>query len=121
MDSFKALRPVARYFVGLIVLAGLSVASYSIYALHRDVVGIQWFVIAGLTVLTGSFTVRVPTIAAYLSVSETFVIVSAMMFGPAAGTVTVVVECLVIAFWSKPHRGSIHKLLFSTAAPALAI
>jgi putative nucleotidyltransferase with HDIG domain len=42
------------------------------------------------------------------------------MFGAEAGTVTVLLECLIILFWMKPPQ-PIHRILFNTAAPAIAI
>ena len=68
----------------------------------------SWFVLAVLTLLSGWFTVRIPTIPARLSVSETFVFATVLMFGPAAANV-VVLDTLVISFWlgrrSNPRLG----------------
>jgi len=88
--------------------------------LYIEPVSTQWFVLAALTLLTGSFTVKVPSISAYLSVSETFVFASVLMFGPEAGALTVTVECLIITYWMRP-RSSLHKTLFNTAAPAISL
>jgi putative nucleotidyltransferase with HDIG domain len=120
MSDFKKLPDTAKAFISVVVLGGMFVLSQSIYALFSEPVDPQWFVFAGLTLLTGSFTVKVPGINASLSVSETFVFASVLLFGAAAGAVTVLLECLIILFWMRPGR-SIHKILFNTAAPAVAI
>ncbi len=120
MTEYSDLRRGARVYVALVVLAGAAVVAHSVHRLYIDPIGPQWFVLAALTLLTGSFTVKVPSIAAYLSVSETFVFASVLIFGPAAGAITVLLECLVILFWMK-RGASIHKLLFNTAALAIAI
>ncbi|MGE0705817.1 MAG: HD domain-containing phosphohydrolase, partial [Vicinamibacterales bacterium] len=57
---------------------------------------------------------------AHLSVSETFVFVAVLMYGAAAGTATVLLECLIILLWRRPE-GRSHQILFNTAAPAIAI
>ena len=65
-------------------------------------IGNRWVILALLTLLTGSFNVKVPSINAYISVSEAFVFASILLFGTPAGTATVVVECMVVVFWMKP-------------------
>jgi putative nucleotidyltransferase with HDIG domain len=82
---------------------------------------LEWFILATLTLLTGSFTIRVPTLAARISVSETFVFTSVLLFGPAAGTATVVLDSLIASFWLRSITRSIPKVLFNAAAPAIAI
>jgi len=120
MTEFKDLRRLAKLYVVLVVFAGAAIVAHSIHQLYVDPIGPQWFVLAALTLLTGSFTVKVTSIAAYLSVSETFVFASVLIFGASAGAITVLLECLVILFWMK-RGASIHKLLFNTAALAIAI
>src|SRR5262245_36055466 len=120
MSEFNKLPVAAKAFIAAVVVGGLSILGRSIQVLFTESIDPQWFVFAGLTLLTGSFTVRVPGINASLSVSETFVFASVLLFGAHAGAVTVLLECLIILFWMKPGR-SIHKILFNTAAPAISI
>jgi len=121
MQEFFGLRPVARIYVSVVVLLGAATVAYSVRALYAEPIGSQWFILAGLTLLTGSFTVKVPSTNASLSVSETFVFASVLLFGPSAGAITVLLECLIILFWMKPSGRAVHRLLFNTAAPAIAI
>jgi diguanylate cyclase (GGDEF)-like protein/putative nucleotidyltransferase with HDIG domain len=120
MSDFKQLPTTAKGFIALVVCGGALVLGQSIRALYLNPIDPQWFLFAGLTLLTGSFTVKVPGINASLSVSETFVFASVLLFGAPAGAVTVLLECLIILFWMKPGR-YVHKILFNTAAPAIAI
>ena len=120
MKEFRRLTPAARLYIAIVVSAGAAVVANSLYRLYVDPLNKQWFVLAALTLLTGSFTVKIPSISAHLSVSETFVFVAVLMFGAPAGTITVLLECLTILFWMNP-RGGPHQILFNTAAPALAI
>jgi putative nucleotidyltransferase with HDIG domain len=120
MTEFRELRPVARLYITLVALAGATVVAHSFYELNVNPVPMQWLILAALTLLTGSFTVKIPSISAHLSVSETFVFVSVLMFGAAAGTITVLLECLIILFWMKSSK-PLHQILFNTAAPAIAI
>lgn len=120
MGDFASLRPSVRLYVGVVVLVGLSALAQSIHRLYLEPIGAQWFILAGLTLLTGSFTVKVPSINAHISVSETFVFASVLLFGPAAGAITVLLECLIINFWIK-HGRPAHRVLFNITAPAVAI
>jgi putative nucleotidyltransferase with HDIG domain len=121
MQEFLKLRPLARTYVATVVLLGVATLLHSAYAVYSEPIGSQWFILAALTLLTGSFTVKVPSINASLSVSETFVFASVLIFGPAAGAMTVLLECLIILFWMKPGGRPLHRILFNTAAPAIAI
>lgn len=121
MTNFTQLRIAARaYVIGVVLLGALTLA-HSIHRLYAEPIGTQWLVLAALTLMTGSFTVKVPAINATLSVSETFVFASVLLFGPAAGAATVLLESLIILFWMKPQGRPIHLILFNTAAPAIAI
>ena len=120
MNSLDLSRQ-ARIYVDSVIAIGAVVLFYSVHRLYVAPVEAQWFVLAGLTLLTGSFTIKVPTIPARASVSETFVFASVLLFGAEAGTVTVLLETLVISFWLKPSSRSTHRVLFSIAAPSIAI
>ncbi len=120
MNSIE-LSPTARLYVDSVIALGAVVIFYSLHRLYIAPVEAQWFVLAGLTLLTGSFTIKVPTIRARASVSETFVFASVLLFGAEAGTVTVLLETLVISFWLKSSSRSPHRVLFSIAAPSIAI
>lgn len=121
MEHFKALRPAARIYVAIVVAMGTLVLGYSIASLLQHAPSTEWLLISVLTVLTGSFSVKVPSINAYLSVSEAFVFASILLFGPEAGTVTLLLECLVILVWLKAESRPIHRTSFNLAAPALAL
>lgn len=121
MTKFNELRPIGRAYVVLVVVAGVFTLAHSIHRLYVEPIGSQWLVIAALTLLTGSFTVKVPSANASLSVSETFVFASVFLFGAPAGAVTVLLECLIILFWMKAPGRPIHLILFNMAAPAIAI
>jgi hypothetical protein len=104
MGDFARLRPNIRLYVPIVVLAGFVALAQSIHRLCIEPIGEQWFILAGLTLLTGSFTVKVPSINAHISVSETFVFAPVLLFGPAPGAITVLLECLIVNSWIKHGR-----------------
>ncbi len=115
------LSDAGQAYVGLVAAAGIGVVLHSLSTLFTQSIGYQWFVLAGLTLLSGSFTIRIPTIPARLSVSETFVFAAAILFGPAAATVIVVLDSLVISLWLRPASRTPLRVLFNMAAPAIGM
>jgi putative nucleotidyltransferase with HDIG domain len=119
--TLARIRHMGPAYVNLIALAGLGVIAHSIFRLFSEGIGYQWFVLAGLTLLSGSFTVRIPGVPARLSVSETFVFAGALLFGPSAATLIVVLDTLVISLWLQPGSRRTLRIVFNMAAPAIAI
>ena len=108
-------------YIWVVICCGLTVVIHSVLTFWSSSVDLRWFVLAGLTLLSGSFTVRIPGVPARLSVSETFVFAGVLLFGPAAATVIVVLDSLVISLWLRGQTRRVAKVLFNMAAPALAI
>jgi diguanylate cyclase (GGDEF)-like protein/putative nucleotidyltransferase with HDIG domain len=112
----------SRLYISVVVAAGLCVVLESLYAISRAPVGPNWLVLAVLTLLSGSFTVRIPGIPARLSVSETFVFAAALLFGPPAAIMIVVLDTLVISFWlGRQSSPPSSRLSFNVAAAAVSI
>lgn len=112
-------RPVRAYVIGVCV-AGVVVAVHSLSQLLMQHVGLQWLILASLTLVTGTFTVRIPGVPARLSVSDTFVFASVLLFGPAAGTVTALLDALIISLWLGHHDREPYRVIFNVAAASLS-
>lgn len=121
IPAFNDLRPAARLYIVAVVLAGAAVIGSSVHQLVVNPISNRWLILALLTLLTGSFNVKVSSINAYISVSEAFVFASILLFGVPAGTATVVIECLVVLLWTKRESRFMHRALFNMAAPPLAV
>jgi len=111
----------ARVYLGAVIMFGITAVILSLYQLYVQPLGYQWYMLAALTLVSGSATVQLPSIPASISVSETFVIASVLLFGPAAGTVMVALDGLVISFWMAKRRPEWYRALFNMAAPAVSI
>src|SRR5438045_7550237 len=90
---------VGRAYLAGVIGCGIAVVGLSLFRLHVQPVGYQWYMLAALTLISGSATVQLPSIPASISVSETFVFATVLLFGPSAGTVMVALDGLVISFW----------------------
>lgn len=114
-------RQLQLSYIAAVTSLGLLILGTSIWQLSAAQPGVEWFLLATLTLLTGSFTVKVPSLAAKISVSETFVFTSVLLFGTSAGVVTVVLDTLVISLWMKRSKRPPMRVLFNATAPAIAL
>jgi putative nucleotidyltransferase with HDIG domain len=115
------LSPKGQLYIVTVAAAGLLVVGHCITMLLASPIGWEWVVLAGLTLLSGSFTVRVPSFRARISVSETFVFSSVLLFGTCAGTLTVALDVLVVAISSQRRGLQPLRVVFNVASGSLSI
>lgn len=119
-QQFSKLSTRGRAYVLSVSATGLAIAAHSVGQLFVQKVDLQWLVLAALTLLTGTFTVRIPGITARLSVSDTFVFASVLLFGPAAGTITVLLDALIISLRLGHHHREPFRVIFNVSVGALS-
>src|SRR6266853_211250 len=120
MVSATGFSRAGRVYLWSVIAAGFAVVAGSIYELYVEPIGNQWFILAALTLISGSATVRLPSTYASISISETFVFTAVLLYGPAAGTLIVTLDGLVISFWlAKRHREP-RRAFFNMSAPAIS-
>lgn len=115
------LSPKGQLYVASVAAAGLLVVGHCITMLVAQPIGWEWVILAGLTLLSGSFTLRIPSFQARISVSETFVFTSVLLFGECAGTLTVALDVLVAAITSQRRTLQPIRVLFNISAASLSI
>ncbi len=121
MLLFRQLDARARTYVAVVATLGGGVLLDSVLRLAYAPFDVRWFVLAGLTILTGSITVKIPSVAATLSVSEAFVFSAFILFGPSAGIVIAAIDGLVISLWLQRSKQPAYRVVFNATAPALSI
>ena len=112
-------------YVATVVAVGLTVALFSTFELatfhafpkHYFK---EWCLLAVLTLLSASVTIKLPSVPATISISETFVFTAVITYGPAAGAVIVALDGFLISMWPN-RRKELHRVAFNVAAPALSI
>ena len=97
---FSSLPRAHRAYIATITFAGACSVLVSLNDLVRGAIPMAWVILAVLTVVSASAPVRLYSIPVALSVSETFVFMSSILFGPSAATLTVAIDAAVISFWS---------------------
>lgn len=121
MSPFAELTNRARWYVVTVAALGSGVLLAAIVVLTSAPLDARWYVLAALTLVTGSVTVKVPSATATLSVSEAFVFSAVILFGWPGGTVVAALEGLVISLWLQRRNQPTYRAIFNAAAPALSI
>jgi putative nucleotidyltransferase with HDIG domain len=120
----RFLRSPVDVYVGVITALGAAVVGWSLLGLGSTPHAREWFALALLAIITGRFPLRLPGTNAWFSVSDTFFITSALMFGPAPATVSMAIDSLVMSYVANLKASNkdtrFRRLLFNGSAPALA-
>src|SRR5215208_7034236 len=126
MSGQSALPRSGAIYVYSVIAVGLTVVLFSVHdlagqALHPKTDDFyQWYMLAALTLLSASVTIKLPSVPATISISETFVFTAVLIFGPSAGAVIVALDGFLISIWPN-RRKELHRVAFNIAAPALSI
>ena len=119
--TFQRLPLRTRAYVAIVIATGATTVVASAFDLFQGRIDAHWFWIALLTLASGSATVHLASIPVAISVSETFVFTSALLFGASAGTLTVALDAAVISFWSYRRGQPLFKIVFNVCALPLTI
>jgi putative nucleotidyltransferase with HDIG domain len=104
--------------IGCVIGAGFSIIGYSIYALPQAPNPAGWIGLGVLAIVAASFALKVPGVPVYLSISDTFFITSALLFGPAPATLTIALDSLIVSW----RRGNtVRQMLFNATSSAMAL
>ena len=112
----------SQIYIPTVSTLGLLVIGHCISTVIQQPINFQWIALAVLALFTGSLTIKIPGAGSRLSVSETFVFASVLLFGTCAGTITIALEILIAVSgirWKKatdPQR-----VLFNVSSGALSI
>jgi putative nucleotidyltransferase with HDIG domain len=120
-NSLGSLSGAARAYILGIIMLGVLVAAYCVADLVRHPVGPQWLVLVGLTIASGFAMLRIPAMPISFSISDTFNIAAALLFGPSAGAITAGLDGLVLSARMLSTSRSIDRILFNTAGPMVSL
>lgn len=113
--------PLGRAYLAAVPWAGMGVLVWALVDLFLHPPDSSWLALAALTILTGSFTVKIPGLVARLSVSEPFVFAATLWFGPSVGAVTAALDALIMSVWLTPGLKTIHRLTFNVSVLVISI
>lgn len=108
-----------KVFAWTVFVLGAIPIGASLWVVFTEPIPRQWMVLALLSVVSSLFIIRVPSLNSTISVSETLVFASALLFGPAPATVSVALDGLIVAIRSQNRRP--YRMAFNIAEPAISI
>jgi putative nucleotidyltransferase with HDIG domain len=112
-------RPAAlTRLIAVVTVCGVAVIAHSLIALASTPFAPAWIAVGALALVAGSFALKVPGTSAHLSISDTFFITSALLFGPAPATATIALDSLIIS-WKRRHQ--LGQVLFNLTSPACSL
>lgn len=117
----RAASSRARPYVLMVLCAGcviLAVSASDLWAMDPPV---QWWVLVALTLISGMAVLKLPSVSANFSISDVFTLTGAVVFGPAAGTVLVAIDSLVISACLARSGLPLERILFNASAPPVAM
>ena len=120
MNPDQRLSRLGYAYLACVIACGVAATGYALFGVITGPIPNQWLVLAALTLLTGSLSIKLPSVEARFSVSDAFVFASVLLFGPSPATVIVAIDCLVISLWRHRSRSAL-RLLFNVFAVALSI
>jgi hypothetical protein len=111
------LYPIYLYFIECL---GPGIIALSWYLLYRQGAGFEWIMLAILAVLSGSLTVKIPGINSKVSVADAFIFANIVLYGPAVGAITAILDGLMVPNKSKSFKRKLHYKLFNVGVMALS-
>jgi len=108
-----------RAWILVVNAIGALVIVQSLVSLQTTPHRYEWLFFAALTALAGSFSLKIGSINARVTISDTFFITTALMFGPAPATLAVALGTFVSSW----RRGGVarKRVSFNTSTCAFAI
>jgi putative nucleotidyltransferase with HDIG domain len=107
-----------RVYVAAVCVVGALVVTSSALQLPASPHPLEWSMLAVMAFIAGRMLIKFPGVDAHISVSDTFFITSAVLFGPAPATVAMAADSLVIGW----HRGwRTRQILFNGASAPLSL
>ena len=119
--TFDELSRAARVYAIAVTSLGAIAIVRAVVLLVQQPARSDWLALAALIILTGAFSIRVPSAHARLSVSKAVVFASVLSFGPHVATVIVALDFLILTSRLRGPSRAPWRVLFHVAAAALAI
>lgn len=107
-----------RNWIQIVAGLGLLVIVHSLVSLQTTPHRYEWLFFAALAVLTGSFSMKIGSVSASVTIADTFFITTALLFGAAPATLAIALGSFV-ASWRRGHAGD--RVAFNIATTALGM
>ena len=113
----------ARVYIAVVAVAGLACFAHAVsqaWAAHSELPWFNWIFLGALTLLVGSHPVRLPGARGTVSVSDTFVFLSIMMFGPGPAAILGGLDGF-FGTSTRSWRSELHKRFFNLGLMCISV
>ena len=119
-STFRHARPPV-YWTYLYSTAwlGFIVIAVSLYQVMSRQMNYQWLGLTALTIVVANCTIRIPGINSKISLSDIFVLLILILFGPAAGCISAALEALSGSLRCATKTRRLEFLMFNTGCVGL--
>ncbi len=111
-------QPRVDAYVAVITIAGAILIGGSRARSAVDAQRAEWGILAGLALIASRFPLRLPGSNAWFSISDTFYMTSALLFGPGPATVTIAIDSMLMSHSFRTWQA--RRFLFNSGAPTIA-
>jgi diguanylate cyclase (GGDEF)-like protein len=102
----------------MVICLGLASLGFALYRLPQMHIGYHWLILASLTVISSSCTVRIPGTNSKISVGDTFFFTNIILYGTPAGVVTAALDALISSICARNRSRRLQYALFNISAIA---
>jgi putative nucleotidyltransferase with HDIG domain len=117
----KAKPRFSSWFLWAVPSVGLCILAYCSADAATHYPGSTWIALSALTLLVSAYAIRVPGSVVRISVSETLVFLSTLLYGPSAGAVTAAVDACVMSLRLRPGLRTPQRILFNVGTLTLSV
>ncbi len=120
MPISPKLSHCGKAYVGLVVAVGAGLLLNALVELSAGQVSPLWLLLAGLTLVSGRLSIRLPSTHATISVAETFIFSSVLLFGVAPAILTSALDAFVASRTGRSSRNA-YRASFNVAESTLSV
>ncbi len=115
---FKTKHPAYSYYLYTSIVLGLVILVYSISQLFYLDIGFRWLILAAITILTSSYSIKIPSINAKISIGDTLYFTNLLLYGIPVGVLTAALDGMAGSLRSHTRRRRLRYTLFNLSAMA---
>jgi len=107
------------YMYSVISLGGIAIL-YAAWHLVKPGTNHQWIILAALTIVTSVFSIKIPAVNSKISIVDTLYFTNVVLFGPAAGIITAVLDGLFTSLRCRTKARRLQFACFNMGALAIS-
>jgi diguanylate cyclase (GGDEF)-like protein len=110
--------PAYFHYLYAVSFLGLFSILYAFWQLPKQTTSCQWLILAILTIVTSTFSVKIPAVNSKITIGDTLILTNTVLFGPAAGTLTAGLDAIVGSLYAHTKRRRLEYICFNVGTMA---